>query len=63
MLKLELRVGESVRIGDAVVTLEEKSGRIARLAIKAPQSVEIERIRQNSMANHLAKNGIGSLPM
>lgn len=61
MLKIELRVGESVKIGDAVVTLEEKSGRTARLAIKAPESVPINRVQQ-TMATHLAKHGIGSMP-
>jgi sRNA-binding carbon storage regulator CsrA len=61
LLKLELRVGESVRIGDAVVTLEDKSGRIARLAIKADKSVPIQRV-QETMATHLAKNGIGAMP-
>lgn len=61
MLKLELKVGESVRIGDAVVTLEDKNGRIARLAIEAPRSVPIQKT-QPTMASHLAKNGIGALP-
>lgn len=61
MLKLELRVGESVKIGDAVVTLEDKSGRVARLAIQADKSVPIQRV-QPTMASHLAKNGIGALP-
>ena len=61
MLKLELRVGESVKIGDAVITLEDKSGRLARLAIQAPQSVPIVRVQQ-TMATHLAKHGIGALP-
>lgn len=61
MLKLELKVGESVRIGDAEVTLEDKNGRIARLAIKAPRSVPIQKT-QPTMASHLAKNGIGALP-
>lgn len=62
MLKLELRVGESVKIGDAVVTLEDKSGRIARLAIEADKSVPIQRV-QPTTAAHMAKNGIGGLAM
>ena len=60
MLKIELRVGESVRIGDAIVTLEDKSGRVARLSIQADKSVPIHRV-QASMASLLAKNGIGAL--
>ncbi len=62
MLKLELRVGESVKIGDAIVTLEDKSGRIARLAIQADKSVPIHRV-QATTAAHLAKNGIAALPV
>lgn len=62
MLKLELRVGESVKIGSAVVTLEDKSGRIARLAIEADKSVPIQRV-QATTAAQLAKNGIAALPM
>ena len=61
MLKLELRVGESVKIGDAVVTLEDKSGRIARLAIEADKSVPIQRVQANTAA-HFAKNGLAGLP-
>lgn len=61
MLKLELKVGESVKIGDAVVTLEDKSGKVARLAIAADKSVPITRVNQ-TLASHLAKNGIGALP-
>lgn len=60
MLKIELKVGESVKIGEAVVTLEDKSGRVARLAIEAPRSVPIQRTKP-TMASHLAKNGLGPM--
>lgn len=58
MLKMNLRVGESVRIGDAVVTLEEKNGRSARLSIQADKSVSIQRVEQTTAAQ-LAQGGIG----
>ncbi|MGL4297348.1 MAG: carbon storage regulator [Aestuariivirga sp.] len=61
MLKIDLRVGESVKIGDTVITLEDKSGRIARLAIKAPQSVPITRVQQATMAS-VAKGGLALQP-
>jgi sRNA-binding carbon storage regulator CsrA len=60
VLKIEIRVGESVKIGDATVTLEDKSGKIARLSIDAPKSVPIQRMQQTIMAQ-IVKNGIGSL--
>ena len=61
MLVLDLKVGESVKIGEAVVTLEEKSGRTARLAIEAPRSVPVVRKQQTTPAQ-LAKNGIAPMP-
>ena len=45
MLTIELEPGESVRIGDyAVVTLEEKSGRRARVSFQADRSIPIKRV-------------------
>lgn len=61
MLKLELRVGESVKIGDATITLEDKSGKIARLSIQADKSVPIQRVQPTSMAQ-IVKSGIGAMP-
>lgn len=52
-LKLEVRPGESITIGDGViVTLEEKSGQIARLSFQADRSIPIKRVEQggSSMA-------------
>lgn len=61
MLKIDLRVGESVAIGSvAIVSLEEKSGKIARLAIEADKSVAITRINKTSPAQIAASNGIVS---
>lgn len=38
---LDLRVGESVRLGDAQITLAVKSGQRARLVVRAPQQVTV----------------------
>jgi sRNA-binding carbon storage regulator CsrA len=38
----DLRIGERLKIGDAVVTLMEKSGRMARLMVNTPESVKVE---------------------
>ena len=62
MLKIELRVGESIRIGDATVTLEEKSGKIARFSVDADKSIPIQRVQATGMAQ-IAKNGIGVMPV
>lgn len=59
MLKIDLRPGESITIGNvAVVTLEEKSGKIARLAIQADKKVEISRSSRQSTAKIAAAVGI-----
>lgn len=59
MLKIELKPGESVRIGDiAVITLEEKLGKIARLAIEADRSVPVTRTQRQNTAQLAASMGI-----
>lgn len=41
---IEMSAGECVRIGDVLITLEEKKGRNrSRIKIDAPRSVSIER--------------------
>lgn len=60
MLKIDIRPGESIKIGDAVVTLESKSGQLARLSIEADKSVPIHRIQPATVAQ-IAKSGIGAM--
>lgn len=59
MLKIDLRPGETVSIGNvAVITLEEKSGQIARLAIQADRSIPIHRAPKTTAAQIAARGGI-----
>lgn len=58
MLKIDLKVGESVRIGGALITLEEKSGKTAKLAIQADRSIPVERVQQRTPASIAAATGI-----
>lgn len=58
MLVLEIRVGESIKIGEATVTLADKSGKTARLSIEASKDVPIHRVQPSSMAS-IAKDGLG----
>lgn len=45
MLRIDMKPGEGVKIGDyATITLEEKSGKAARLAIEADRSIPITRV-------------------
>jgi len=43
LVHVELRVGETVRIGNTLVTLSQKSGQRARLAICADANTPIQR--------------------
>lgn len=57
-LKIDLRVGESVRLdgGRINVTLLEKSGQRARLDIEADKSVSIEQPRSSTA--DVVRNGL-----
>jgi sRNA-binding carbon storage regulator CsrA len=41
-LIVELIEGESISIGSAVVTLQQKKGRRVRLKVEAPQDLKVE---------------------
>lgn len=59
MLRIELKPGEAISIGNAVVTLESKSGQVARLAIDADKSIPVQRVQQQgSVAQMVAEQGI-----
>lgn len=62
MLRINLKVGESLRIGNAVITLEEKSGKAARIAIDAPRDIAVNRVEQNTAAHLAAAGGITGKP-
>lgn len=58
-LRLDLKPGESVKIGDyAVITLEDKSGKTARIAFEADRSVPISRVQKQSSAADYLKGGM-----
>lgn len=60
-LRIDLKPGESVTIGDiAVITLEEKSGKAARIVFKADRSVPINKVRQSTAAQSL-RNGLSAM--
>lgn len=60
-LRLDLKPGESVRIGDnIVITLEDKSGRSARIAFEADRSVKITRVKDENTAAQFLRNGLSA---
>lgn len=63
LLRIDIKPGESVKIGEyAVITLEEKSGKIARLAIEADRKVQVSRTQRHSTAQLAASMGITGKP-
>lgn len=58
-LKLEVRPGETITIGDNVtVTLEEKSGQVARLSFEADRDIPIRKSARPD-ARIAAMTGLG----
>lgn len=47
-LNLDIKVGDTLHIGEAKVRLEEKSGRLARLSIEADQEIKINLMRKSA---------------
>lgn len=66
MLRLDIKPGESVRIGEGAnaitITLEEKSGRNARIAFDADRSVKIARVKDEQTAAQFLRNGLSAQP-
>ena len=57
----DLRVGETLKIGDAAVTVGDKSGRIVRLHIAAPGAVKLAKeAASRSAPQHQAQVGAKS---
>lgn len=51
----DIKVGESLAIGDDVtVTLQKKSGQLARLTIDRPENMRVE-VKTTGAAQHAAK--------
>lgn len=58
MLKIDLKPGEAITIGNATVRLEAKSGQVARLVVEADKSVPVQRVQQQGGIAQVAEQGI-----
>ena len=62
MLRLDLKPGESVKIGEGpnavIITLEDKSGRNARVAFEADRSVKIARVKEDATPAQFLRQGL-----
>lgn len=58
-LKIDLRPGEKLQIGEASVEWEQKGGQLVRLVIDAPKSVVVKKLEATSTSMKLiAEQGL-----
>lgn len=58
-LTIDLKPGEKLQIGDAIVFLEHKSGQLARLVIDADKSIKVKKVATDSPSIRLiAEQGL-----
>jgi hypothetical protein len=58
-LTIDLKPGEKLRIGDAVVQLVQKSGQLARLVVEADRSIPVKKVPDEAPGIRLiAEKGI-----
>ena len=48
---IELAAGQSITVGDAIVTLQHKSGQRARLLVQAPANTPVTHPGRNPVSN------------
>lgn len=59
LMRIDLKPGEQLQIGDVIVTIEKKSGQFARLAVDAPRSTPVKKVAEEAPGIGLiAANGI-----
>ena len=56
MMHVDLKVGESIKVGDAVLKLVIKSGQVVRLSIDADKTIPIQRVNNEKPNSLIAKN-------
>lgn len=58
-LKIDLRPGETLQIGEATVAWEQKSGQLVRLVIDAPKTVPVKKLEATSTSMRMiAEHGL-----
>lgn len=57
-ITIDLKLGETLKIGDAVVRLESKSGQLARLVIEADKSIPVKKMGASPSMKLIAEQGI-----
>lgn len=49
MWRMDLRAGDIIKIGDASIKVESKSGQLTRISVVAPKTTKIERVTEKQL--------------
>lgn len=55
MMHVDLKIGESIKIGQATLTLDDKSGKVVRLSIDADRAISIQRVKNEKTEDSNSK--------
>ncbi|WP_017402287.1 MULTISPECIES: hypothetical protein [Acinetobacter] len=58
-LKLDIKIGDILQIGEAAVQLEKKSGQLARLSVEADPEVKIKLTRKSASDSEMENQAHG----
>ena len=56
MMHVDLKIGESIKIGEATLTLDDKSGKVVRLSIDADIKIPIQRVNNEKPKSLIVKD-------
>lgn len=56
MMHVDLKIGESIKIGEATLTLDDKSGKVVRLSIDADIKIPIQRVNNEKPNSLIVKD-------
>ena len=55
MMHVDLKIGESIKIGEAILKLDDKSGKVVRLSIDADRVIPIQRVKNEKTVHSNSK--------
>lgn len=56
MMHVDLKIGESIKIGEAILKLDDKSGKVVRLSIDADRAIPIQRVNNEKPNSLIVKD-------
>ena len=54
-MHVDLKIGESIKIGEAILKLDDKSGKVVRLSIDADIAIPIQRVKDEKTVHSNSK--------